>query len=308
MIPPQVADAVAVGVGEAARVDLVDDGGLPPGLGHARGVGVGASYEHRTRSPSPRPGGHRPRPGRRMVRGRNARRAFPRALPRLCRHLRRPRPLRAAVLRRARLRSPRTVRELLEARLPERGLAPEDLVVLDVGAGNGMVGEQLSDLGASRIVGIDILPEAAQAAERDRPGVYDDYKVIDLIDPPPGDDAELSGIPFTCLTSVAALGFDDMPPEAFEQAFGYSSRAGWWPSRSRTASPSHARTRAASAGAAAPRRGRPDGDAGRAPLPAPAVRGRRAAALHRLRGGQEAEPGYWQSGQRSCLAARARSR
>ena len=35
MMPAQVADAVAVGVGEAARVDLVDDGGLPPGVrGH----------------------------------------------------------------------------------------------------------------------------------------------------------------------------------------------------------------------------------------------------------------------------------
>ena len=30
MMPAQVADAVAVGVGEAARVDLVDDGALPP--------------------------------------------------------------------------------------------------------------------------------------------------------------------------------------------------------------------------------------------------------------------------------------
>jgi hypothetical protein len=30
----QIADPVAVGVRERARVDLVDDGGLPPGLGH----------------------------------------------------------------------------------------------------------------------------------------------------------------------------------------------------------------------------------------------------------------------------------
>ena len=34
--PAQVADPVAVGVGEAARVDLVDDGGLPPG--HPRSI------------------------------------------------------------------------------------------------------------------------------------------------------------------------------------------------------------------------------------------------------------------------------
>jgi hypothetical protein len=33
--PGQVADAVPVRVGEAARIDLVDDGALPPRLGHA---------------------------------------------------------------------------------------------------------------------------------------------------------------------------------------------------------------------------------------------------------------------------------
>ena len=40
-----------------------------------------------------------------------------------------------------------------------------------------MVGEELEELGASTIVGIDLLPEAAAAAVRDRPGVYDDYCV-----------------------------------------------------------------------------------------------------------------------------------
>lgn len=117
--------------------------------------------------------------------------------------------------------SPATVRGLLEGELDGR-----KLVALDVGAGNGMVGEQLAQLGATRIVGVDILPEAAQAAARDRPGVYADYKVIDLIDPPASDDAELSDTPFNCLTCVAALGFDDIPPEAFERAFGYLEPGG----------------------------------------------------------------------------------
>ena len=35
-MPAQVTDAVAVGVAEAARVDLVDDGGLPPGVSRGR--------------------------------------------------------------------------------------------------------------------------------------------------------------------------------------------------------------------------------------------------------------------------------
>ena len=122
--------------------------------------------------------------------------------------------------------SPRTVRDMLADVLRERGTPARELIVLDVGAGNGMVGEELAGLGAARIVGIDILPEAAMAAERDRPGVYEDYLVIDLTDPPAEVHERLSKIPFNCLTTVAALGFDDMPPDAFEQAFGYLERGG----------------------------------------------------------------------------------
>ena len=65
------------------------------------------------------------------------------------------------------------------------------LRVLDVGAGNGMVGEELDRMGARHIVGVDIIPEAKEAAERDRPGVYDDYFVVDLTDVPAGDLARM---------------------------------------------------------------------------------------------------------------------
>ena len=44
----QVADAVAVGVGEGARIDLVDDGRAPPGRGHRRIVAGRASGSPRT--------------------------------------------------------------------------------------------------------------------------------------------------------------------------------------------------------------------------------------------------------------------
>ena len=80
--------------------------------------------------------------------------------------------------------SPRTVCGLLGEHLEDEGRDPSELRVLDVGAGNGMVGEQLAELGAEEIVGVDILEEAAQAAERDRPGLYDDYLVVDLTDLP----------------------------------------------------------------------------------------------------------------------------
>ena len=34
--------------------------------------------------------------------------------------------------------------------------------------------------GVGTVVGVDILDEAANATERDRPDVYDDYVVVDL--------------------------------------------------------------------------------------------------------------------------------
>jgi hypothetical protein len=36
------------------------------------------------------------------------------------------------------------------------------------------------------VVGVDIIPEAQEAADRDRPGVYEDYYVVDLTRMQPG--------------------------------------------------------------------------------------------------------------------------
>jgi SAM-dependent methyltransferase len=122
--------------------------------------------------------------------------------------------------------SPRVVRRLIEDTLEDREIPAEELSVLDVGAGNGMVAEQLDDLGAGTIVGVDIIEEAAAAAERDRPGLYDDYRVMDLTDPPREDDRALRATGFNCLTSVAALGFGDIPPAAFSRALEYVEPGG----------------------------------------------------------------------------------
>jgi predicted TPR repeat methyltransferase len=115
--------------------------------------------------------------------------------------------------------SPRTVCGLLGEHLEDEGRDPSELRVLDVGAGNGMVGEQLAGMGAEEIVGVDILEEAAQAAERDRPGLYEDYLVVDLTDLSEPQREELRSRRLNCLTSVAALGFADIPPAAFAEAY-----------------------------------------------------------------------------------------
>ncbi|MDX8150523.1 methyltransferase domain-containing protein [Patulibacter brassicae] len=123
--------------------------------------------------------------------------------------------------------SPTVVREMLEHGIRGEGADPTSLSVLDLGAGNGMVGEELRDLGVAEIVGVDILPEARMATERDRPGVYADYRVCDLTDPPAADDDALRALAPDCLTTVAALGFGDIPPEAFATAFDYLAEDGW---------------------------------------------------------------------------------
>jgi len=122
--------------------------------------------------------------------------------------------------------SPQVVTGLLGEVLASESLDPADLRVFDVGAGNGMVGEELDRMGAEHIVGVDIIPEAAEAAQRDRPGVYDDYFVVDLTDVPADDLTRLEDQRFNCLTTVAALGFGDIPPEAFTTAYNLVENGG----------------------------------------------------------------------------------
>lgn len=123
--------------------------------------------------------------------------------------------------------SPRVVRELLAAELERDGAAPSSLRVLDVGAGNGMMGEELVDLGVSHIVGVDIIGEAAMAAERDRPGVYDEYYVVDLTDLDDAKRDEIAAHRLNCLLLVAALGFGDIPTAAFVAAHNILEPSAW---------------------------------------------------------------------------------
>ncbi|TPV94349.1 MAG: class I SAM-dependent methyltransferase [Myxococcales bacterium FL481] len=113
--------------------------------------------------------------------------------------------------------SPRTVvRELANS----AGGSLSGYRVLELGAGNGMVGEQLRAHGARDICGLDILPQARAAAERDRPGTYADYVVGDLTRPTPALRQRVLERQFDALVCVAALGFGDIPPQAFRAAFG----------------------------------------------------------------------------------------
>lgn len=123
--------------------------------------------------------------------------------------------------------SPERIVQLLEDLVEEFGGEMSDLNVLDVGAGNGVVGEEYRIRGTQRLVGIDIIAEAKDAAYRDRPEVYDDYLVTDLTDLPEPDEKRLRTRHFNCLASVAALGFGDLPSDAFIKALDLIDTPGW---------------------------------------------------------------------------------
>lgn len=128
---------------------------------------------------------------------------------------------------RLKCQSPAKVASILRSAVEQAGEVPTTLRVLDLGAGNGIMGEELRRIGVARLVGADIIPEAHDAYLRDRPGLYDDYVVGDFSKISDDERAELEEWSFDCLTTVAALGFGDIPAEAFVNAFNLVQAGGW---------------------------------------------------------------------------------
>jgi len=128
---------------------------------------------------------------------------------------------------RLKCQSPNKVAEILKASVAQSNQNFTELRVLDFGAGNGMMGDALKKYGVSRLVGADIISEARAAAERDRPGIYDAYYVADFCELRPEQREEIASWQFDCLTTVAALGFGDIPPRAFVEAFNIIQSQGW---------------------------------------------------------------------------------
>ena len=128
---------------------------------------------------------------------------------------------------RLKCQSPQKVTEALKYTIEQSKSNMTEFRVLDLGAGNGMMGESLKKYGVSRLVGVDIISEAQDAVERDRPGLYDDYYLYDFTKLYKPQKEELESWSFDCLTCVAALGFGDIPPKAFFNALNVISNDGW---------------------------------------------------------------------------------
>ena len=128
---------------------------------------------------------------------------------------------------RLKCQSPDKVVAILRHGMAEEPWLFNELRVLDLGAGNGMVGEELQKFGVARLVGVDISAAAAMAVGRDRPGVYDEFHAIDLSMMSAAQREHLADWRFNCLISVAALGFGDIPVRVFAKAFNLVEDGGW---------------------------------------------------------------------------------
>ncbi|WP_426559502.1 hypothetical protein [Dapis sp. BLCC M172] len=91
--------------------------------------------------------------------------------------------------------------------------------VLEIGAGNGLIGEKLRQLDVPHLVGQDISQIACDAAMRDQPKIYDKYIVGDLSDSNGEVFSKLKDTSsINCLIAVGSLGFSDISTKGFSNA------------------------------------------------------------------------------------------
>jgi predicted TPR repeat methyltransferase len=123
--------------------------------------------------------------------------------------------------------APGAICHLLDRQLRNNHYNPSSLRVIDLGAGNGWMGEELSSLGVEEIVGVEVTAAAAAAVERDHPDVYRDYLSLDMRRLSEGQRDELMNYDFNCLVCVDPLAAEEPAANAFTEAFNLIAPDGW---------------------------------------------------------------------------------
>ena len=122
--------------------------------------------------------------------------------------------------------SPERIADAVISQAAAAGQSPSELRVFDLGAGNGVVAEELARHGVSTMVGLDNATEARVAAERDRPELYAEYLVGDLADHPRVP-AVIGERGLNCLVAVGALGLGHITATSFDAAWRRFPAGAW---------------------------------------------------------------------------------
>ncbi len=124
--------------------------------------------------------------------------------------------------------SPEEICNTLKVFFDENSINANTITAFDLGAGSGLVGENLKRIGVNKVFGLDILEEAKLATERDRrPGTYEKYYVADLTQTPIMDLDGVTDENFNLMTVGSALGFGDIPVKVFIDTFNLIDSHSW---------------------------------------------------------------------------------
>jgi hypothetical protein len=131
------------------------------------------------------------------------------------------------VQRRLQSASATVLAERLTACAAGAGLQPAGLAVFDLGAGNGVSGEELRARGVRALVASDSSAAARQAAQRDRPGLYAEYLV--------GDTDELPQVAelirehrLNAIVASGALGLGHISADSFHRLWSAFGAGAWF--------------------------------------------------------------------------------
>lgn len=125
--------------------------------------------------------------------------------------------------------TPHAICNLFSDALTKSSVNPNDLNVLEIGAGSGIFGEYLKNMGINSLAGLDIYEVAKEAAMRDRPGLYRDYYIADLTKLPKEICTEIKDKQYNCVAVASATGWGNhIPVIGFEAAFNLLVEGGWF--------------------------------------------------------------------------------